>query len=72
LAEPVKAGQSKNGMLKELLIEGEEWQLVGEGYKFTEGPASNMQGEVFFNDVPNSKTYKVAHDGSVSVFCRTR
>ncbi|HEX8311773.1 MAG TPA: SMP-30/gluconolactonase/LRE family protein [Chthoniobacteraceae bacterium] len=66
--EPVKAGQSRNGMLKELLIPGEEWQLVGDGYKFTEGPASNMQGEVFFNDVPNSKTYKVTHDGTVSEF----
>jgi hypothetical protein len=42
---------------KALLLPGEDWQLVSEGYRFTEGPAVNAKGEVFFNDVPNSKTY---------------
>ena len=54
--------------LKEILIPGEDWKLVAEGYKFTEGPSVNEKGEVFFNDVPESKTYKVALDGKVSVF----
>jgi sugar lactone lactonase YvrE len=55
-------------MLLSLLIPGEDWQLVGEGYKFTEGPAANARGEVFFNDIPASKTYKVGLDGQVAVF----
>src|SRR5262249_54019 len=38
------------------------------GYKFTEGPAANAKGEVFFNDIPNSKTYKIGLDGKVSLF----
>ena len=46
-------------------IPGEDWKLVGEGYKFTEGPAANAKGEVFFNDVRDSKTYKVGLDGKV-------
>lgn len=54
--------------LREILVPGEEWKLVGEGYKFTEGPAVNARGEVFFNDVPESKTYKVGLDGKLSVF----
>ena len=45
--------------LKEILIPGENWKLVGEGYKFTEGPATNAKGEVFFNDVGSSMRYKV-------------
>ncbi len=65
---PIKAGESKNVFLKDLLIPGEGWQLVSEGYKFTEGPATNTKGEVFFNDVSNSKTYKVSLDGKVSEF----
>ena len=65
---PLKAGKSGNHVLQELLIPGEDWQLVGEGYKFTEGPAVNARGEVFFNDVPNAKTYKVGLDGKVSLF----
>jgi sugar lactone lactonase YvrE len=65
--EPVKAGQGSQ-QLKELLIPGEGWQLVGEGYKFTEGPSTNGKGEVFFNDVGASKTYKVGADGKPAVW----
>ena len=66
--EPVKAGKSKNNMLNDVLIPGEEWQLVWEGGKFTEGPCANAAGEVYFNDIPNAKTYKVAPDGKVTEF----
>ncbi|HAF22827.1 MAG TPA: gluconolactonase [Blastocatellia bacterium] len=64
----VKTGVSKNAALKEILIPGEGWQLVSEGYKFSEGPATNANGEVFFNDVPDNKTYKIGLDGKVTVF----
>jgi gluconolactonase len=64
---PVKAGRGSPQM-KEILLPDEGWKLVGEGYKFTEGSAVNARGEVFFNDVPSSKTYKVGLDGKVSVF----
>ncbi|AMV29998.1 Gluconolactonase precursor [Gemmata sp. SH-PL17] len=56
--EAPKAGEGSS-QLKEILIPGEGWKLVGEGYKFTEGPATNAKGEVFFNDVGAAKTYKV-------------
>jgi sugar lactone lactonase YvrE/enterochelin esterase-like enzyme len=65
--EPVKAGRG-SPQLQEILIPGEDWKLVAEGYKFTEGPAANAKGEVFFNDIPDSKTYKVGLDGRVSLF----
>jgi len=64
---PIKAGAGST-QLKEVLVPGEEWKLVAEGYKFTEGPAVNEKGEVFYNDVPNSKTYKIGLDGKISVF----
>jgi sugar lactone lactonase YvrE/enterochelin esterase-like enzyme len=54
--------------LQEILIPGEGWQLVSEGHKYTEGPAANASGEVFFNDIPESKTWKVALDGKVTPF----
>jgi gluconolactonase len=63
---PPKAGAG-SPQLKEILLPGEDWTLVGEGYKFTEGPAANAKGELFFNDVPNSKTYKLV-DGKPAVF----
>ncbi|HJZ69286.1 MAG TPA: SMP-30/gluconolactonase/LRE family protein [Blastocatellia bacterium] len=66
--QPVKAGQSKNQMLVDILVPGQGWQLVSEGYRFTEGPAANAKGEVFFSDIPASKAYKMGLDGKVSVF----
>lgn len=64
---PVKAGVG-SPQLQDILLPGEDWKLVGEGYKFTEGPAANAAGEVFFNDVPSSKTYKLDLKGELSVF----
>ncbi|MEO6286099.1 MAG: SMP-30/gluconolactonase/LRE family protein [Dyadobacter sp.] len=61
--EAVKSGASQNQVLSTILLPGEEWKLVGEGYKFTEGPTANQAGEVFYQDIPNSKTYKVGADG---------
>jgi sugar lactone lactonase YvrE/predicted alpha/beta superfamily hydrolase len=65
--EPVKQGAG-SPPLRDILLPGEDWRLVAEGYRFTEGPAVNAKGEVFYNDVPASKTYKVGLDGQVSVF----
>ncbi len=65
--QPVVAGNSKNPMLSDILVPGEDWQLVAEGLGFSEGTAANAAGEVFFQDIPNSKTYKVGLDGKVSV-----
>ena len=66
--KPIKGGQTQNDTLSAILIPGEGWQLVSEGHKFVEGPAVNAKGEVFFNDVTNSKTYKIGLDNKVSEF----
>ena len=59
---PVTKGNSKNDFLSNLLIAGEDWELVGQGYQFTEGTTVNKNGEVFYQDIPTSKTYKVDTD----------
>ena len=63
--KPVVKGTSKNDFLSSLLISGEEWELVGQGYQFTEGIAANAKGEVYFQDIPTSKTYKIGLDGNL-------
>jgi len=64
----IATSPSKNATLTDILLPGENWQLVSEGYKFTEGPAVNNRGEVFFNDITGSKTFKIGLDGKVSEF----
>ncbi len=65
---PIHPAQGSNQLLTNLFVPGEQWQVVGEGYKFTEGPAANSKGEVFFTDIPNSRIYKIGLDGKVSLF----
>lgn len=65
--QPITAGKG-SPQVQEILIPGEDWQLVGEGYKFTEGPAVNARGEVFYNDVGASKTFRLGLDGKVTEF----
>jgi gluconolactonase len=60
---PVAKGNSGNAVIKDILLSGEDWELVGQGYGFTEGTAANAAGDVFYQDIPASKTYRVGADG---------
>lgn len=54
--------------LSGVLIEGKNWELVSEGHKFTEGPAADATGQVYFTDIPQNKIHKIDLDGKVSLF----
>lgn len=43
-------------------------QILGEDFKFTEGPAANALGEIFFTDLRVSRIYRVGKDGKPSVW----
>jgi len=45
-----------------------EWQVVSQGHKFTEGPAVDRDGNVFFTDIPNNRIHKIDTGGHVTVF----
>jgi len=51
-----------------LLIDGQDWQLVSEGYTFTEGPAVDLQGNLYFTDTFRSKIYRINEEGQAEVF----
>jgi len=63
----VKAGPSAP-RAQEIIIPGEGWQLVAEGFKSTRGPVCNASGEVFFADTSNNKIHRIDLDGKVSEF----
>ena len=65
--ERVKAGPSAP-RAQEIIVPGEGWQLVAEGFKSTRGPSCNASGEVFFADATASKIHRVGLDGKVSEF----
>ncbi len=45
-----------------------DWELVSGGHIFTEGPAVDKQGNVFFTDIPNNRIHRIGIDGKVTVF----
>jgi sugar lactone lactonase YvrE/enterochelin esterase-like enzyme len=65
--EPIAVGKG-SAPFQEVVLPGEGWTLVGEGYRFTEGAAANAQGDVYFNDIPTSTTYRIAADGTLSTW----
>lgn len=42
--------------------------LISNQFIFTEGPAADKYGNVFFTDQPNDKIWKYSNDGKLSVF----
>lgn len=54
--------------LSRVLIEGEGWEVVAEGYRFTEGPAVDREGNVYFTDIPNSRIHRIDVSGKVTLF----
>jgi gluconolactonase len=50
-----------------IFAEGAQPQLVSSQFKFTEGPAADGQGNIFFTDQPNNTIWKYGTDGKLSV-----
>ena len=67
---PVAKGNSGNQVVHDILMPGKDWELVGEGYGFTEGTAADAGGAVFYQDIPASTTYRVGADGRPVVVSR--
>lgn len=54
---------------KSIIADGAQVKLVSSAFSFTEGPAVDKDGNIFFTDQPNDKIYKwAAKDGSITVF----
>ncbi|MHC4756633.1 MAG: SMP-30/gluconolactonase/LRE family protein [Planctomycetota bacterium] len=45
-------------------------QKLADGFKFTEGPTADAQGNIYFTDIPNSRIHKWSLDSSVSTFMK--
>ena len=51
-----------------LIQPGAEVKMLAEGFVFTEGPACDAAGNVYFSDVRDSKTYVWSTKGKLSIF----
>ncbi|HRO44797.1 SMP-30/gluconolactonase/LRE family protein [Agriterribacter sp.] len=54
--------------LAKLIKRGAALQKVSDQFSFTEGPAADNKGNIFFTDQPNDKIWKYDTNGNLSVF----
>lgn len=56
-----------SGGLADVLIEGEDWKLVAEGFGFTDGACSDAEGNFYFMDLgKGTAIQRISPDGQVS------
>lgn len=51
-----------------IIADNAKLELISSQFAFTEGPASDKLGNVFFTDQPNNRIWKYSIDGSLSIF----
>jgi gluconolactonase len=51
-----------------IIAPGAKLEKLADGFTFTEGPACDAEGNVFFTDQPNDKILKWSTDGKLSTF----
>lgn len=60
--------QSSAASGKGIAAPGAKLTLLADNFKFTEGPAADKQGNVFFTDQPNNRILEWSVDGKLSTF----
>jgi gluconolactonase len=68
LTTSVAYSQSTDKKQSLVIAKGATVTKAGDGYSFTEGPAVDPEGNVFFTDQPNDKILRWSVDGTISVF----
>ena len=53
---------------QELWKPGAKPEKLHGGFEFTEGPAADAQGNIYFSDIPNSRIYRWSLDGALTTF----
>ena len=62
IAQPLLAQQSG------IIADGAELMLISDQFAFTEGPATDDEGNVYFTDQPNDRIWKYSVDGDLIHF----
>ena len=52
----------------ELVAPGAKVEKLADGFSFTEGPACDAKGNVFFSDIPNERIHQWSLDGKLTTF----
>jgi len=51
-----------------VVADGAKVEKLAGGFAFTEGPAADPRGNIFFTDIPNNRIHKWSLEGKLSTF----
>ena len=51
-----------------VVVPGAQVEKLAGGFRFTEGPAADAEGNIFFTDIPNNRIHKWSLNGKLSIF----
>lgn len=63
-----KPSGESSGSASPIIADGAELTQVSDQFKFTEGPASDEEGNIYFTDQPNNKIWKWSPSGEITLF----
>lgn len=52
----------------DLVVPGAKVVKLADGFQFTEGPAADARGNIYFSDIPNSRIHMWSLDGKLTTF----
>ncbi len=64
----VVTAASYNAEAASVVAPGAKVEKLASGFMFTEGPAADAKGNIFFSDIPNNRIHKWSLDGTLSTF----
>lgn len=64
----IRSGYNDTGINKSIIAPGATPVLISDQFSFTEGPATDKEGNIFFTDQPNNKIWKYDINGELSLF----
>ncbi|MFO7906767.1 MAG: SMP-30/gluconolactonase/LRE family protein [Planctomycetota bacterium] len=56
------------GLAEELVAPGASVEKLADGFEFTEGPACDADGNIYFTDIPNERIHKWSVEGELTTF----
>lgn len=57
-----------NAQRAEVVAFGAQVEKLADGFRFTEGPAADAEGNIFFTDITNNRIHKWSLDGKLTTF----
>ncbi|MHC4762293.1 MAG: hypothetical protein ACYS71_02780 [Planctomycetota bacterium] len=67
-AKVTEVKESSAAATKLLVAEGAKVVKLAGGFSFTEGPAADTEGNIFFTDIPNNRIHKWSTSGVLSTY----